>query len=193
MNAIVVYYNIHPNSKDVSLKRVKRWGFSLRELLIDPVGREQFSKFLDKEFSGENLKYAFVLEFCQQQKYLSIFSNKQVLGIGPEHESAAAIKGEGSGPCNLSGVSGPRCGLPGERRFEIDGVGSGSGEQFCATESVVFWCGRRPRVSPDEEWLIFAVPSVRHVQRVPQWVQEEGQIHPESFRRETLDKLGMIT
>lgn len=44
-------------AKDVSLKRVKRWGFSLRELLIDPVGREQFSKFLDKEFSGENLKF----------------------------------------------------------------------------------------------------------------------------------------
>lgn len=36
---------------------MKRWGFSLRELLIDPVGREQFSKFLDKEFSGENLKF----------------------------------------------------------------------------------------------------------------------------------------
>ncbi|XP_050074247.1 regulator of G-protein signaling 7 [Anopheles maculipalpis] len=44
-------------AKDVSLKRVKRWGFSLRELLNDPVGREQFSKFLDKEFSGENLKF----------------------------------------------------------------------------------------------------------------------------------------
>lgn len=42
--------------KDISLKRVKRWSFSLRELLNDPIGREQFSKFLDKEFSGENLK-----------------------------------------------------------------------------------------------------------------------------------------
>jgi regulator of G-protein signaling len=38
------------------MKRVKRWSFSLRELLIDPAGREQFKKFLDKEFSGENLK-----------------------------------------------------------------------------------------------------------------------------------------
>jgi regulator of G-protein signaling len=65
-------------SKEISLKRVKRWGFSLRELLKDPAGREQvsfrlsgnilvhfthksillfqFAKFLDKEFSGENLK-----------------------------------------------------------------------------------------------------------------------------------------
>lgn len=43
-------------SKDISLKRVKRWSFSLRELLNDPIGREQFTKFLAKEFSGENLK-----------------------------------------------------------------------------------------------------------------------------------------
>lgn len=47
---------IYIYSKEVSLKRVKRWGFSLRELLKDPAGREQFAKFLDKEFSGENLK-----------------------------------------------------------------------------------------------------------------------------------------
>lgn len=44
-------------NKEISLKRVKRWGFSLRELLKDPAGREQFAKFLDKEFSGENLKF----------------------------------------------------------------------------------------------------------------------------------------
>lgn len=28
-------------SKEISLKRVKQWGFSLRELLKDPAGREQ--------------------------------------------------------------------------------------------------------------------------------------------------------
>lgn len=39
------------------MRRVKRWGFDLRELLNDPVGREQFTKFLEKEYSGENLKY----------------------------------------------------------------------------------------------------------------------------------------
>jgi len=44
-------------NKEVTLKRVKRWGFSLRELLKDPAGREQFARFLDKEFSGENLKF----------------------------------------------------------------------------------------------------------------------------------------
>lgn len=43
-------------AKDISARRVKRWAFSLKELLQDPIGREHFVKFLDKEFSGENLK-----------------------------------------------------------------------------------------------------------------------------------------
>lgn len=43
-------------SKDVSMRRVKRWAFDLRELLRDVVGREQFARFLEKEYSGENLK-----------------------------------------------------------------------------------------------------------------------------------------
>jgi len=43
--------------KEISTRRVKRWAFSLQELLQDPVGKEQFIRFLDKEFSGENLKY----------------------------------------------------------------------------------------------------------------------------------------
>lgn len=50
-----VYLRIY--RKDIPARRVKRWAFSLQELLQDPVGREQFIRFLDKEFSGENLKY----------------------------------------------------------------------------------------------------------------------------------------
>ncbi|XP_012539303.1 regulator of G-protein signaling 7 isoform X1 [Monomorium pharaonis] len=44
-------------AKEIPMRRVKRWAFSLQELLQDPVGREQFIRFLDKEFSGENLKF----------------------------------------------------------------------------------------------------------------------------------------
>ena len=36
---------------------MKRWGYSIHELLKDPAGREHFGKFLEKEFSAENLKY----------------------------------------------------------------------------------------------------------------------------------------
>ncbi|XP_016429228.1 regulator of G-protein signaling 6-like [Sinocyclocheilus rhinocerous] len=44
-------------SKDPSQQRVKKWGFSLDEALKDPVGREQFLKFLEFEFSSENLLF----------------------------------------------------------------------------------------------------------------------------------------
>ncbi|KAJ8986258.1 hypothetical protein NQ317_009967 [Molorchus minor] len=44
-------------AKDISARRVKRWAFSLQELLQDPVGRELFVRFLEKEFSGENLRF----------------------------------------------------------------------------------------------------------------------------------------
>lgn len=50
------YSLVWPYRKDIPARRVKRWAFSLQELLQDPVGREHFVKFLDKEFSGENLK-----------------------------------------------------------------------------------------------------------------------------------------
>lgn len=43
-------------TKDVHFRRVRRWAFSLKELLNDPAGREQFHRFLEKEFSAENLK-----------------------------------------------------------------------------------------------------------------------------------------
>uniref|UniRef100_A0A336LQ91 CSON000735 protein n=1 Tax=Culicoides sonorensis TaxID=179676 RepID=A0A336LQ91_CULSO len=60
-------WDAEKNAKDLSLKRVKRWSFSLRELLNDPIGREQFTKFLAKEFSGENLKF---WEAVQEMKTL---------------------------------------------------------------------------------------------------------------------------
>jgi len=43
-------------SKDIPQRRVKRWSFSVRELLKDAAGREHFRRFLEKEFSAENLK-----------------------------------------------------------------------------------------------------------------------------------------
>uniref|UniRef100_A0A3Q3VI64 Uncharacterized protein n=1 Tax=Mola mola TaxID=94237 RepID=A0A3Q3VI64_MOLML len=44
-------------SKEASQQRVKKWGFSLEEALKDPVGRELFLKFLESEFSSENLRF----------------------------------------------------------------------------------------------------------------------------------------
>ncbi|XP_042895514.1 regulator of G-protein signaling 7-like [Parasteatoda tepidariorum] len=50
-------WEMEKQTKEVSVRRVKKWAFSLQELLKDPAGREQFYKFLDKEFSAENLKF----------------------------------------------------------------------------------------------------------------------------------------
>lgn len=50
------FWEQEKQAKEISARRVKRWAFSLKDLLQDPVGRGHFIKFLDKEFSGENLK-----------------------------------------------------------------------------------------------------------------------------------------
>lgn len=44
------------SSKEPNQQRVKRWAFGIDEVLKDPVGREQFLKFLESEFSSENLR-----------------------------------------------------------------------------------------------------------------------------------------
>ncbi|CAF0941388.1 unnamed protein product [Adineta ricciae] len=54
------------NPKDISSRRVKRWGFSINELLKDPIGRDYFWKFLDKEYSSENLRF---YEACIQLRF----------------------------------------------------------------------------------------------------------------------------
>ncbi|KPM08496.1 regulator of G-protein signaling 7-like protein [Sarcoptes scabiei] len=51
------FWEMERQTKDVPCRRVRRWAFSLKELLKDAAGREQFFKFLGKEFSAENLKF----------------------------------------------------------------------------------------------------------------------------------------
>ena len=43
--------------KDIPQRRVRRWGFSIHELLKDPSGKELFRRFLEREFSSENLRF----------------------------------------------------------------------------------------------------------------------------------------
>ncbi|VDD88078.1 unnamed protein product [Enterobius vermicularis] len=42
---------------EVSVRRLKLWAESFEELLSDEAGREILEKFLDKEYSGENLRF----------------------------------------------------------------------------------------------------------------------------------------
>uniref|UniRef100_A0A1I8HYT6 Regulator of G-protein signaling 7 n=1 Tax=Macrostomum lignano TaxID=282301 RepID=A0A1I8HYT6_9PLAT len=55
--------------RDIPGRRVKRWAFSIHELLRDPAGRQEFEKWLVKEVSGENLAF---WEACQQLRRLPI-------------------------------------------------------------------------------------------------------------------------
>ena len=59
-------------SKDIPQRRVRRWGFSIHELLKDPVGRDLFRRFLEKEYSSENLRF---YELCNSLRYAT---NKDV-------------------------------------------------------------------------------------------------------------------
>ncbi|XP_072284938.1 regulator of G-protein signaling 6 [Pyxicephalus adspersus] len=54
-------------SKEPTQQRVKRWGFTLDEVLKDPVGREQFLRFLESEFSSENLRFWLVVQDLKRQ------------------------------------------------------------------------------------------------------------------------------
>ncbi|VDK48078.1 unnamed protein product [Anisakis simplex] len=42
---------------DISMRRLKLWEESFEELLSDQLGRDTLQKFLDKEYSGENLRF----------------------------------------------------------------------------------------------------------------------------------------
>jgi hypothetical protein len=42
---------------DISTRRLKLWEESFEELLYDQMGRETLQRFLDKEYSGENLRF----------------------------------------------------------------------------------------------------------------------------------------
>ncbi|XP_030213039.1 regulator of G-protein signaling 6 isoform X1 [Gadus morhua] len=64
-------------SKDPSQQRVKRWGFSMEEALKDPVGRDQFLKFLESEFSSENLRFWLAVQELKRRPLQEVASRAQ--------------------------------------------------------------------------------------------------------------------
>ncbi|XP_060048020.1 regulator of G-protein signaling 7 isoform X3 [Erinaceus europaeus] len=64
-------------SKEPSQQRVKRWGFGMDEALKDPVGREQFLKFLESEFSSENLRFWLAVEDLKKRPIRDVPSRVQ--------------------------------------------------------------------------------------------------------------------
>uniref|UniRef100_A0A3B3DTS7 Regulator of G protein signaling 6 n=1 Tax=Oryzias melastigma TaxID=30732 RepID=A0A3B3DTS7_ORYME len=64
-------------SRDPSQQRVKKWGFSLEEALKDPAGRDQFLKFLESEFSSENLRFWLAVQDLKRRPFQDVPSRAQ--------------------------------------------------------------------------------------------------------------------
>ncbi|XP_073340092.1 regulator of G-protein signaling 6 isoform X5 [Pagrus major] len=63
--------------RDPSQQRVKKWGFSLEEALKDPAGRDQFLKFLESEFSSENLRFWLAVQDLKRRPLQEVASRAQ--------------------------------------------------------------------------------------------------------------------
>ncbi|TMS21115.1 Regulator of G-protein signaling 6 [Larimichthys crocea] len=64
-------------SREPSQQRVKKWGFSLEEALKDPAGRDQFLKFLESEFSSENLRFWLAVQDLKRRPLQEVASRAQ--------------------------------------------------------------------------------------------------------------------
>uniref|UniRef100_A0A8C6P436 Regulator of G protein signaling 6 n=1 Tax=Nothobranchius furzeri TaxID=105023 RepID=A0A8C6P436_NOTFU len=64
-------------SREPSQQRVKKWGFSLEEALKDPAGRDQFLKFLESEFSSENLRFWLAVQDMKRRPHQEVSSRAQ--------------------------------------------------------------------------------------------------------------------
>ncbi|XP_044023838.1 regulator of G-protein signaling 6-like isoform X3 [Siniperca chuatsi] len=64
-------------SRDPSQQRVKKWSFSLEEALKDPAGRDQFLKFLESEFSSENLRFWLAVQDLKRRPLQEVPSRAQ--------------------------------------------------------------------------------------------------------------------
>ncbi|MCJ8738782.1 hypothetical protein PDJAM_G00039690 [Pangasius djambal] len=63
--------------KEPGQQRVRRWGFGFDEVLKDPVGREQFLKFLESEFSSENLWFWLAVQELKKRPIREVPSRVQ--------------------------------------------------------------------------------------------------------------------
>ncbi|KAK6307206.1 hypothetical protein J4Q44_G00223540 [Coregonus suidteri] len=64
-------------SRDPSQHRVKKWGFSLEEALKDPAGQDAFLKFLESEFSSENLRFWLAVQDLKRRPLENVAARAQ--------------------------------------------------------------------------------------------------------------------
>lgn len=116
-----------------------------------------------------------------------IKNNLQILGVDPGDESFTSVRNQRSCHEDLEGVSSAGRALSRQRGLKVGGFGEGRRVRRAQRpQSLVFRRGRRPRLPPDAQRLVLAVPALRHVQGRVERVEEEGQVHTQSVWRETL-------
>ncbi|KAM4541390.1 regulator of G-protein signaling 6-like isoform 2-T2 [Fundulus diaphanus] len=64
-------------SREPSQQRVKKWSYSLEEALKDPVGRDQFLRFLESEFSSENLRFWLAVQDLKRRPLQEVSTRAQ--------------------------------------------------------------------------------------------------------------------
>ncbi|XP_041929015.1 regulator of G-protein signaling 6-like isoform X1 [Alosa sapidissima] len=64
-------------TREPNQHRVKKWSFSLEEALKDPAGREQFLKFLESEFSSENLRFWLAVQDLKRRPQQDVSARAQ--------------------------------------------------------------------------------------------------------------------
>jgi regulator of G-protein signaling len=54
----VTFWTLNADLVDVPTeRRVRRWGISISDVLRDPTGRREFEKYLQTEYSHENIRF----------------------------------------------------------------------------------------------------------------------------------------
>ncbi|GIY03851.1 regulator of G-protein signaling 7 [Caerostris darwini] len=153
----VDFWELEKQTKDIPARRVRRWAFSLKELLKDPAGKEQFYKFLEKEFSAENLKFWDAVQELKQVHSKDIpFKVQEIwnLYLAPDAKEAINID---------------------SKSFEKTKRNMAKPDRWTFEEAAVsFKLPSRPPVPVDEERQLHALPEVRNVQRVPERDEEEA-------------------
>ena len=66
-------------SKEITVRRATKWKFSFNDLLKDEIGRKEFKKFLQKEFSAENLDFYLASKKLKKEPFSNVKGNVEVI------------------------------------------------------------------------------------------------------------------
>lgn len=105
------------------------------------------------------------------------------MGSDSEPEIIATVAGERCGEIDLRRVSRARRSMPGERRLQVGGARQSRTDQ--RAELLLLRRRRRAHLLADEERLLSTILAIRHLQGLPQRLQEESQIDSEPVREDT--------